>query len=151
MIGVNIKVSFRNHGLRRESLCLVEECWIECMFQPSIAAAWHFLTAGQADRVPCRQGNAWETKQQGQQTFQRYQARSLLESPHTLGFLSQKPSFLPVFDTPVPYIIMPRRTAWASQVELAELYDMIYAPHADDQSRHKALSRVSSSSLCVCP
>ena len=44
---------------------------------------------------------------------------------------------------------MPRRTAWASQVELAELYDMIYAPHADDQSRHKALSRVSSSSLCV--
>jgi hypothetical protein len=44
---------------------------------------------------------------------------------------------------------MPRRTAWASQVELAELYDMLYAPHADDQSRHKALSRVRSSPLCV--
>ena len=38
---------------------------------------------------------------------------------------------------------MPRRTAWASQAELGDLYDMIYAPHADDQSRQKALSRVS--------
>lgn len=38
---------------------------------------------------------------------------------------------------------VPRRVPWASKAELAELYDLLFAPGANDASRQAALSRVS--------
>lgn len=37
---------------------------------------------------------------------------------------------------------IPRRVPWASKAELAELYDMLFAPGANNASHQAALSRV---------
>lgn len=42
----------------------------------------------------------------------------------------------------------PRRVPWASNAELAELYDLIFLPGASTQSREAAMSRVS---WLLCP
>ncbi|EJT49630.1 hypothetical protein A1Q1_01259 [Trichosporon asahii var. asahii CBS 2479] len=39
---------------------------------------------------------------------------------------------------------VPRRVPWASKAELAELYDLLFAPGANDASRQAALSRAAS-------
>jgi len=75
MIDVDRKTSFPNHGLCLESLCLVGQCGIDCMFDPNVAAAPAFLTAAQVYGslvVKIRHG---KHNNEDKLLFQRYQAR----------------------------------------------------------------------------